>query len=133
MDVSEINEEASRACVHGQVVGMSPVKTSRNNEELKYVDGHLSDGKEVCRFVSFDVKIKDEIEKIKSSGSESVVLQNCRIKKIGNGDSYELVLSNKSSVASSPKKFKVDDALKMYVEKQVLDNLEGIDHLVAHG
>ena len=44
---------------------MSPVKTSRSNEELKYVDGHLSDGKEVCRFVSFNVKIKDEIEKIK--------------------------------------------------------------------
>ena len=62
-DVSEIGEEInSGALVHGRVLEMSLIKNSRKNKDIKYVEGQLTDGKEVCRFISFDVKIRDDID-----------------------------------------------------------------------
>ena len=71
--------------------------------------------------------MKDQIEKIKTSGADGVILQNCRSRM--DGDLYELVLSKQSSVASSPKKFKVDDALKKSVGEI---KVECIDSLVTN-
>ena len=80
-DVSEIGEEIhSGALVHGRVIEMSPIKNSRKNKDIKYVEGQLTDGKEVCRFISFDVKIRDDIEKLMDR-EESVSLNNCGVKK----------------------------------------------------
>ena len=77
LEVSDIREEVIRASVHGQVVEMSPVKRSRKNKDVQYVEGQLSDGKQVCWFVSFDVKIKDEIDKMKESGVDSDFEELC--------------------------------------------------------
>ena len=39
--------------VRGRIVDISPVKTSKKDTRVKYIEGRLTDGKEVCRFVSF--------------------------------------------------------------------------------
>ena len=58
-DVSEIGEEIhSGALVHSRVIEMSPIKNSWKNKDIKYVEGQLTNGKEVCRFISFDVKLE---------------------------------------------------------------------------
>ena len=37
-------EEGDGAAVHGVVTDLSPIKVSRNNPEVKYFSGQLSDG-----------------------------------------------------------------------------------------
>ena len=130
-DVSEIGEEIhSGALVHGRVIEMSPIKNSRKNKDIKYVEGQLTDGKEVCRFISFDVKIRDDIEKLMDR-EESVSLNNCGVKKNRTGDGYEVVLTKRSSVFSSPKKFKIDeDMMKKSSEMHMtVSNLEKLEHI----
>lgn len=88
---------------------MSPIKTSTRNKDIKYIEGRISDGKDECRFVSFDtVKNKKEIEDRMEKG-ESVKFRNCAVKRSRNREGYEVVMSVKSSVASSPKRFKISD------------------------
>ena len=111
---------------------MSSVKRSHKNKDVQYVEGRLSVGKEVCRFVSFDVKIKDEIDKMKENGVDSVILKNCAIKKSRMGEcSHKLVLSKQSSVVSlPPKKFKLpENNLKKCMKEKVLEKLECIEGL----
>ena len=58
----------------------------------------MTDGEDVCRFVSFSpAKVKEELEGVKEKGGESLSLVNCDIKKSRIGSGYELVLSDKSS------------------------------------
>lgn len=46
MEVSDIELSSSSAVVHGVVVGeVSPIKASRKNNEMKYFEGKLTDGK----------------------------------------------------------------------------------------
>ena len=133
-DVSEVKEEIScGASVHGVVVGMSPIKISRNNKEVKYIEGELSDGKEVRRFVSFDAaKFKDEVEKLMDKG-ESVSLTNCSVKKSINGDSYELVMSKRSSVVSSPKRFRIEEDMILRKKSMTdFDKLECVDDVAVN-
>ena len=93
-DVSSITHETHSAIVHGRVIELSPVKTSRKNEKVKYFDCKLTDGKEVYRMVSFEPKVWPDIEEFVERG-ESVSVVNCDVKKrkIG-GTGYELVLSD---------------------------------------
>ena len=62
--------------------------------------------------VSFDPKLHTQFEEVKKSG-RSVALQNCFVKRSRfETDNFEIHVNNKSSIVSSPKKFKVsEDAL----------------------
>ncbi len=48
------------------------------------------------------------MERLMEKG-ESVHVMNCDVKKSRTGAEYELVMSTKSDVAQSPKKFKIDE------------------------
>ncbi len=112
-DISEVGENTS-VTVHGALLEMSPVKTSRKNAGVKYLEGRVTDGKDVCRFVSFSpAKVKEEWEGVKEKGGGSgLSLVNCDIKKSRFGSGYELVLSEKSCIMCSPKRFRVDDEIQ---------------------
>ncbi len=63
------------------ILQISLIKTSRTNKDLQYVEGQLTDGKDVCRFISFDGrKMKHQLEELMAKG-ESVSVMNCEIKK----------------------------------------------------
>ena len=69
------------AKVEGVFVGtLSPIKNSRNNTIVKYFEGKLSDGYTTVRFISFEPKIRPQIEESleKSSG---ITLRNCLVKR----------------------------------------------------
>ncbi len=85
-DVSDINQEQSCATVHGVVVELKKSKKI----DVQYFEGKVSDGKEVCRFVSFEPKLFKEIEELKNN-QESVI--NCNIKMDRNGNDYEVIAS----------------------------------------
>ena len=54
-DASEVNEEAkSGVSVHGLLVQLSPIKCSKERD-VKYLEGRISDGKGMCRFVFLTV------------------------------------------------------------------------------
>ena len=107
-DVSGLNEEA---VVHGRVLVVSPIKCSRKNDKMKYFDCSLTDGNDTCRLVSFDPHIRPELEDCMEKG-QSVSLSNCEIKRAKGGKGLEIVLSEKSRVTHSPKKFKVNDEMR---------------------
>ena len=111
--MSDVQPSSSSAIVHGVIVGeLSPIKASRKSNEIKYFEGKLSDGIKTVRVVSFDPKLHTQFEEVKKSG-RSVALQNCFVKRSRfETDNFEIHVNNKSSIVSSPKKFKVsEDAL----------------------
>ena len=111
-EISELTEESiNSVAVHGRIVDISPVKTSKKDTRVKYIEGRLTDGKEVCRFVSFSPsKIKSEIDgALQLNSDESLKFENCSVKKSKIGTGYEMVMTQRSTVACSPKKFHVND------------------------
>ena len=57
-DVSELEDDGN-ATVHEVVLEVSPVKVSRNNPEVKYFSGKISDGKKVARMISFEISVRE--------------------------------------------------------------------------
>ena len=51
-------EEHSNATVHGMVVEVSPIKTSRKNPDVKYFSGKSTDGKKAATVISLDPKLR---------------------------------------------------------------------------
>ncbi len=111
---------------------MSTATSSRKNDKIKYFDCQLTDGKEICRLVSFVPKAQSPLEELMEKG-KSVGLVNCEIKKSKMSSGYEVILSEKSLVVSSPK-FKVGDDIlsKKMVEVFELTKLSMIDEIVAN-
>ena len=68
---------------------------------------------------------------------ESVSLNNCGVKKNRTGDGYEVVLTKRSSVFSSPKKFKIDEDMmkkssEMHMTVSNLEKLERIEDVAGN-
>ena len=109
MDVSDI-QEANVATVHGVFVGdVSRVRDSRKNSGVKLFEGRLTDGKKAVRVVSFEPRLRCDIEKMKESG-EGVAVSNCSVQKskMSPGD-LEIVVGSRTKIMPSPKKFRVDE------------------------
>ena len=111
VEVSEMVVSPS-AVVHGVFVGdVSPVKESRTKNGVKLFEGRFTDGKKVVRMVSFEPKLKFEVDKAKESG-EGVAIINCAVKASkANSEEMEIVCGSKTKLVSSPKKFKVDTSM----------------------
>ena len=134
MDISEVCESQG-ATVHGMVVGeLSPVKDSRGKAGVRYFEGQLSDGKKTVRMVSFEPKLRSDLDRLRKSG-EGVALVNCCIKrsKMSGGETLEIVAGCRSSVKPSPKKFRVDDAAVLNVSGVVeVKCLEEVKYLAVN-
>ena len=128
MDISEVCESQG-ATVHGVVVGeLSPVKDSRGKAGVQYFEGQLSDGKKTVRMVSFELKLRSDLDRFRKS-SEEVELVNCCIKrsKMSGGETLETVAGCRSSVKPSAKKFRVDEEAAVLVKC-----LEEVKHLAVN-
>lgn len=56
--------------IEGVFVGaLSTIKSSRNNANVKYFEGQLSDGCKTVRFVSFEPEIRSQIEEAREKSS----------------------------------------------------------------
>ena len=102
-NVSEVRER-EKAVVHGVVIHVSPVKTSRTNAKCKYFDGRIGDGKKVVRVVGFDPSLRGKLEGLREEG-KAVCIANCVVK--GEERNNEILINSKTTVAQSPRKFTV--------------------------
>jgi len=67
--------------VEGVFVGtLSPIKSSRSRTDTKYYDGSISDGVKTVRFVSFEPKLRKQIEEAYDN-NYGVSLSNCAVKR----------------------------------------------------
>ena len=108
VEVSNLVPSTS-ANVHGVFVGaLSPVKSSRNNTKMKYFEGQLSDGSKTVRFVSFEPKLRQQIEEAHEKCS-SIALRNCAVKRNRQED-LEVLVSSQTKIHSSPKKMAINTA-----------------------
>ena len=63
LDISELFESKGMT-VHGIVVGdLSPIKESRNKANVRYFDGQSCDGKKTAWLVSFEPKLREELQR----------------------------------------------------------------------
>lgn len=116
-DVSQI-EEGAGVTVHGVVVDLSPIKSSRTNPDLKYFSGKLSDGKTVARMISFHPQLRPSFEESRKKRS-SIAMVNCTIKEAKYESGLEIVGSSHTLVQSSPKKFKLDETLSLATSSDI--------------
>ena len=128
--------ESQGATVHGVVVGeLSPVKDSRGKAGVRYFEGQLSDGKKTVRMVSFEPKLRSDLDRFRKSG-KGVELVNCCIKrsKMSGGETLEIVAGCRSSVKPSAKKFRVDKEAAVLSVSGVVDVkcLEEVKHLAVN-
>ena len=96
--------EREKAVVHGVVMHVSPVKTSRTNAKRKYFDGRIGDGKKVVRVVGFDPSLRGKLEGLREEG-KAVCIANCVVK--GEERNNEILINSKTTVTQSPRKFTV--------------------------
>lgn len=110
VNVSEITL-CSAATVHGVFIGeISPVKCGKSHPNVKYFDGQFTDGKKAVRMVSFEPKLRTEVQKAQESGEE-VALRNCYVQKsrTEGSDELEIVASSRTRVERSAKKFCIEE------------------------
>ena len=126
MQVSTMEEQSS-ATVHGVFVGgVSPVKTSRSTKS--YFEANLSDGKKSARVVSFEPRLRSEIEEAEKA-QRDVAITRCSVKraKFGN-EELKIVSGEKSAIISSAKKFKIGKEASVSLfgssTNMVIDDLE---------
>ena len=66
MDLSDLvisTGASSSGTVHGVLVcEVSPIKTSRKRNDIKYFEGQFSDGKKTVRLVSFEPKLRGQLD-----------------------------------------------------------------------
>ena len=104
-DVSEI-EEAKALTVEGKIVKLSPVKTAKSGS--RYFDGEMSDGKARKRFVSFDTRLRTNMERFFEK-EEAVSLVNCDDKKsILKSADLKTIASTSTQVIKSEKEYQVE-------------------------
>ena len=104
--VSDMRQETN-ATVHGVVLELSPIKSSRNNPDMKYFNGSITDGTKVACMVCFEPKLRASLEKFRETG-ESVSLVNCKIREGKYEPGLEITTAAQTTVRSSSKKFEVD-------------------------
>ncbi len=113
MEVSDMSQSNS-ATVHGVFIGaVSPTRESRTKPEIKFFESLLSDGKETVRVVSFEPKLRAEVEQARESGDE-VAVTNCCVKKSRKPgcEGLEVVAGSRTTVVRSPKKFKINEGVR---------------------
>ena len=113
VEVSEMVVSPSTV-VHGVSVGdVSPVKESRIKNGVKLFESRFMDEKKVVRMVSFEPKLKSEVDQVKESW-EGVAIINCAVKT--NSKEMEIVCGSKTKLVSLPKNFKIDTSVASSVQ-----------------
>ena len=123
LDVSDVNMTTigKGATVHGMLTEVSPVKMSKTNDK-PYYHGQITDGKKSVRFVSFDVTLKNTMDKAKEM-NRPIAITNCSIQDSNKGYGLSIYANEQTLVSDSPKKFEISTIIR---SDKVLDSLEEI-------
>ena len=118
-DVSVLDlAPSSSASVEGVFVGtLSPVTTGKKNIGVKYCDGQISDGKKTVRFVSFEPKLRPEIN-----------LRNCGVKR-NREQALEVQANAHTKVINYLKKFKGDEKAIIESQKTKCHQIKALEDL----
>ena len=121
VEVSEVESASARATVHGIITELSPVKSSRKNESIKYFNAKISDGKKSMRVVSYSPGIRNDLEESRVN-TAPISLVNCQIKetpsqfqsadKLSQDNRFEIIASGYCTVKKSPNTFSLPDDFK---------------------
>ena len=119
VDVSDIDSPIENVTVHGVVTSLSPVKASKKMDHKKYFNANITDGKTAMRLISFEPSLRPEMD-ISCAQQKTIAVVNCQVKETpeqyqsGSSDQskYEILLSSRSAIQKSPKKFTVDPDIK---------------------
>ena len=113
------------------VTELSPVKVSRKNSSVRYFDGKLSDSRKTVQVISFDTSLHTKLESSRIEKS-CVSLVNCDVKAVSGArlekpGKMEIMATNQTKVAVSPRKFEVSEVSEADVPKEV--NISEVDGL----
>ena len=106
--VCDMKEEEGQATVHGVVVDVSPIQTSRKNSDIRYFSGKMSDSRKIVRVICFDPKLGPAMEKSLEE-KKPVVLVNCKVKTGKFSFPLEFMTSQAMRSENSPKRFKIEE------------------------
>ena len=131
-DVSDIDRECDNASVHGIIVDVTSIRSTKRYSARKYFNADVTDGKETLKLVCFNPPMRSRIEKYKKS-RKPCTIKNCSI-KISTypptmGD-LELHCTAKTKVEGNrTKKFDISDEL-VYTPTRVLNQLSELEEIV---
>ena len=75
---------------------------------MKYFEGKISDGAKTVRFVSFEPKLRSQVEEAKEDLC-GITLTNCAVKQSREAGELEVLVSSQTKITNSSKNSKVDD------------------------
>ncbi|XP_065913327.1 uncharacterized protein [Dysidea avara] len=106
MDVSGIKGASIDARIGGVLGDISSMKRGKS---ASYFDGEISDEQKKIRLYGFDSSVR---KRLFEETGKAVVLGNCEVKKARHGNEYEVLVSKKTTIEKSPRKYdvqKIDD------------------------
>ena len=112
--------EAGNASIHGVVAAVSPMKRGGKTE---YFEAKITDGEGQMRVVGFSGSQRKRMASFEEK-VESVVIENCQVKKSRRLEDLEILLRSSSRLESSPKKFKSEDIVEMRSMEITLGDLD---------
>ena len=131
-DVSDIDRECDNASVHGIIVDVTSIRSTKRYSARKYFKAEVTDGKETLTLVCFIPPMRSRIEKCKKS-RKPCTIKNCST-KISTypptmGD-FELHCTAKTKAVANPtKKFNIPDDF-ICTPTRVLDQLSELDEII---
>ena len=117
LDVSQVESPSTDINIHGVVTQLSPVKVSKKNENVRYFDGKVSDGKKSMRVVSFDPVLRHQTDEARLNKSP-IAIVNCQVKEktefnFGNSSAFEILATNRFKVEASRHNFDLSQDLEI--------------------
>lgn len=128
-DVSDVDRECKNASVHGVIVDVSPIHSTKQYLARKYFSACITDGKETLKLICFNPAMQRAIEKMRQK-KKPCTIKNCTIKcstyPPTAGD-FELQYTAKTKVVANPsKKFEISND-RIYTSSRVLEQLSELD------
>ena len=132
-DVSDVDDECQNASVHGVIVDVSPIHSTKRYSARKYFSACITDGKETLKFVCFNPALRPNVEKMRQR-KKPCTIKNCTIKcstyPPTAGD-FELQYTDKTTkiVANPKKKFEILND-QIYTSSRVLEQLSELEDAI---
>ena len=131
-DVSDVDDEYQNASVHGVIVDVSPIHSTKRYSARKYFSACITDGKETLKFVCYNPALRPNVEKMRQR-KKPCTIKNCTIKYSTypptEGD-FELHHTAKTKVvANHSKKFEISND-RIYTSSRVLEQLSELENAI---
>ena len=111
-----------RAKLHGVITNLSPMKSSASGKN-SYFEGHLADETSSLRVVGFDILKQQKLSEHQGE-EDTVMLEDCEVKKACFGDGLEVVITQSTSVIPSPRKLEKVVSWNSSINLDEMESLE---------